>query len=147
MRIQLPQQTLTRPLHLVKPLTVIRHNRECFIVTGAADHDVDFNTGEADANPDIMCLNIHTGALEPISGRVEVELLESDLTVRDAVRVPMQGGEQVPHYEHLPLTRAELAEIHAGRKIQAIKLVRERTRLGLKEAKDIVDAESLRLGV
>lgn len=37
------------------------------------------------------------------------------------------------------LTGAEAREVLAGRKIQAIKLVRERTGLGLRESKDLVD--------
>ena len=37
------------------------------------------------------------------------------------------------------LSMAEIREIHAGKKISAIKLVRERTPCGLREAKDAVD--------
>ncbi|MBK8097085.1 MAG: ribosomal protein L7/L12 [Planctomycetes bacterium] len=37
------------------------------------------------------------------------------------------------------------ALLRAGQKIQAIKLVRERTGLGLKEAKDLVDEREQRL--
>jgi ribosomal protein L7/L12 len=38
------------------------------------------------------------------------------------------------------LTREEIREIAAGRAISAIKLVRSRTGLGLRESKDIVDS-------
>ena|SRR5690348_7557642 len=37
------------------------------------------------------------------------------------------------------LTNRVIAELKAGRKIQAIKLVRQETQLGLKEAKELVE--------
>lgn len=144
MRIQFPQQTLARPLHMVKALTVIRHNRECYIVTSNLDPaDTDFSTGEQDAHPDIMCLNIQTGALEPIGSRIEVELMESELTVVSTGVLPMQNE---PKNEYLPLTQDEIRALQNHKKIEAIRLIRQRTHLGLKDAKDIADAETLRLG-
>lgn len=45
------------------------------------------------------------------------------------------------------MNEAEIAECRAGRRIQAIKLARERTGFGLKEAKDLVDNDCARLGI
>lgn len=45
----------------------------------------------------------------------------------------------------LPPDEAVDALLRAGRKIEAIKLVRERTGLGLKEAKDLCDERQRRL--
>ena len=43
------------------------------------------------------------------------------------------------------LSDAEMTELRQGRKIQAIKLVRARTGLGLKDAKDLVEEAGARL--
>jgi hypothetical protein len=45
------------------------------------------------------------------------------------------------------LTPEELAECRMGRKIQAIKLHRERTRLGLRESKEAVERGASRAGI
>ncbi len=42
--------------------------------------------------------------------------------------------------EHLAVSDAVLAALDSGNKVQAIKLLREETGLGLREAKEIVDA-------
>lgn len=143
MRIVLPQQTLTRPLNSVRPLTVIRHRRECYIVSGSKDPSSDFHHDEEEqGNDDIICLNIQTGLIENLSASLEVELMESDLNVRDVICVPTQ--EVSPHL--LPLSSEELEHIRCTRKIQAVNCVRKRTGLGLKGAKDLVDAEAARMG-
>ena len=54
-----------------------------------------------------------------------------------ALSVPPANGSPVPDTGEL--TRIEMRAVCEGKKIQAIKLVRERTGLGLREAKDLVD--------
>ena len=62
---------------------------------------------------------------------------------RDARRIASHAP---PHRAALPPDQAALlavpeisAALAAGRKLEAIRLVRERSRLGLKEAKDLVE--------
>jgi hypothetical protein len=44
------------------------------------------------------------------------------------------------NYSDLEISDQVIAAIGAGRKIEAIKILREETGLGLKEAKDVVDS-------
>ena len=44
------------------------------------------------------------------------------------------------NYNDLEISDQVIAAIDAGRKIEAIKILREETGLGLKEAKDVVDS-------
>jgi len=60
---------------------------------------------------------------------------QTALFTADAIRV---GNEPGPH-DWDKVTREEMAEAKAGRKISAIKLVRNRTGLGLRESKELVE--------
>ena len=44
------------------------------------------------------------------------------------------------NYSDLEISDQVIAAVDAGRKIEAIKILREETGLGLKEAKDVVDS-------
>jgi ribosomal protein L7/L12 len=46
-----------------------------------------------------------------------------------------------------PLTAVEIENIRAGRPIETIKMVRGRKNIGLKDAKDLVEAEAEKLGL
>jgi ribosomal protein L7/L12 len=65
--------------------------------------------------------------------KISKDMVEAYMASRGSGQVP--GA--TPVTEGLP--PEAIVEIQAGRKIEAIKIVRERTGLGLKEAKDMVD--------
>lgn len=139
MRIVLPNRPLSRALSNCPSMTVVRFNKEVYIVTGSQDPiDTDFRS--EGSLPDTICLNIQTGKVEMLAAHAEVEVLDSELIVKELL-VGHNGALQHG------LTQAEIFECRAGRKILAIKMVRERTGLGLKEAKDLVDAEFPALGM
>lgn len=137
MKISFPPQTLARPLSAVSPLNVIRLNREFYMVTSKK---ADFDSGDG---PEIDCLNLHSGAIENFPPGTLVELMQSTLNIQDALLIP-NGPALRP--EDVIINGSEEQLIRIGQKIQAIKAVRERTGLGLREAKDVVDAAATRMG-
>lgn len=68
-----------------------------------------------------------------------VKLLEDKFGVSAAAPVMMAAGGGAAAAEEKSMFNVELSEV-GGNKIAVIKVVREITGLGLKEAKDIVDA-------
>jgi ribosomal protein L7/L12 len=52
--------------------------------------------------------------------------------------LPSRGGEPGPH-QWDKITTAELEAANAGKKIQAIKLIRNRTGMGLLQAKQLIE--------
>lgn len=141
MKINLPQQALTRKVSQVQPMSVVCFQREMLIVTGSvdpADESFDMHPGE---EKDIICLNIRTGKIETLNGGLDVELMDAELDVRNTILVLTT----IVHDRDV--TVEEEDEIRAGRLLPAIKLVRSRTGLGLKDAKDIVDSYKNRMGL
>lgn len=138
MKVTFPLNTLTKKISEVTPLGVIRHQQECYIVTGSTS-DEDFQ-GDDD---DIRCLNIHTGKVCCLRCDLTVELMDAELIVRDVIRIPayaaISSGTQ--------LTAEEMGIATGGQYLQAIKMVRTRTGLGLKAAKEMVDEYKSRMGV
>jgi hypothetical protein len=65
----------------------------------------------------------------------EIPLLLRRIADRISPRLDFTPSQPSPHFT---LTAAELATLKSGRKIATIKLVRERLRCGLVEAKDLV---------
>jgi len=65
--------------------------------------------------------------------------VESSGRVSHAIAQPMTNAAHVAAPTHADLKNEVRALVAGGQIIQAIKLVRERTSLGLKEAKDMVD--------
>jgi hypothetical protein len=61
----------------------------------------------------------------------------SDMLYKHIVSEPGENQNQNP--SETPLNREEQDEARAGRKIPSIKLLRQRTSIGLKEAKDSVE--------
>jgi large subunit ribosomal protein L7/L12 len=68
-----------------------------------------------------------------------VKLLEDKFGVSAAAPVMMAGGAGAAEAEEKSMFDVEVTEV-GGNKIAVIKVVREVTGLGLKEAKDMVDA-------
>lgn len=141
MDIVIKAQTDMFPLNQLLPLQVflmpeiVKNKVIYMMMTSTRKGELtDFSFGEPTVVDDreIACVNLSSGEVEYIQYDTLVRLYPSVLTI---------GNEE--HNEIVPpgsLSLTELAECRAGRKISAIKMVRERTRLGLKEAKDIVDA-------
>jgi ribosomal protein L7/L12 len=65
--------------------------------------------------------------------------VESSGRVSHAIAQPMTNAAHVAAPTHADLKNEVRALVAGGQIIQAVKLVRERTSLGLKEAKDMVD--------
>ena len=131
MKMSLPPQTHTMKLARIEPLNVVRRNREYFLVT-ATRRDFD-----SDDVHDVECVNLHSGHIEAIPSDIDVEVMQSNLTVSDDIRIPQDRPfdptQAILNYD-------ETEEIRAGRKIAAIKLFRDRNPgMGLKDAKDAID--------
>ena len=65
--------------------------------------------------------------------------VESSGRVSHAIALPMTNAAHVAAPTHADLKNEVRALVAGGQIIQAVKLVRERTSLGVKEAKDMVD--------
>jgi len=141
MDIVIKAQNDMYPLNQLLPLQVflmpdiVKNNVIYMMMCATRKGDLtDFSFGEPTTVDDreIACVNLSSGEVEYIQYDTLVRLFPSVLTIGS------EGQAEVVPPGSLSL--AELAECRAGRKISAIKMVRERTRLGLKESKDIVDA-------
>lgn len=137
-KLELPPVPLHIRLGTIEPLSVVRDptTNDRFLTTAEVE-DGDWEDDES-AGPGhpvkLVVISSYDNSLKvgAIVSRPADEMMlvePAELRVNPADSTDMFNG----------LTRKEWDELAAGRKIHAIKQVRERTGLGLKEAKDMVD--------
>mgnify|MGYP001548055404 CR=1 FL=1 len=122
-------------LSTLKPTDIARTREGAFLMV--LREDADFSS-DSEQSYDVPCADLTDGGrLLYVNGNTQVEAYIAKIEI---------GNAQLINPSTV-LTASELEFCRNGQRIQAIKAVRERTRLGLKEAKEMVDAECLRRGL
>jgi len=138
-----PPPPKTRALSEVEPLTVVRdpltNNR--YLTLAQEEEEWDDGTDQQSKNEPIKVVVLHSGehpTRASFKSGVVVELpIETRVIVENAEIKILEGNQLIgTKYE---LNSDEINAIRRGRKIEAIKLIRARWGLSLKEAKDLAD--------